>query len=250
MWFVEPGSSTPNPNVMLDFNIFTFNSRAFPGTDPLVVRTGDRVRLRFANLSMTDHPLHIHGHRFWVVETDGGQIPETGWWPETTLNIMPGTTRAVEFVADAPGDWAFHCHKSHHAMNAMSHGIPNVIGVDQRKVGENISELVPGYMAMGSEGMSEHAEHSKHHPGLPNTLPMMTGTGPFGPIGMGGMFSVVKVRDDVKQGDYRDPGSYKHPAGTLASEYTAEVPTAPRAAAPKADANTLQVRKPSGHTGH
>ena len=215
MWFIEPGSSTPNPSIMLDFNIFTFNSRAFPGTDPLVVRTGDRVRLRFANLSMTDHPLHIHGHRFWVVETDGGQIPETAWWPETTLNIMPGTTRAVEFVADAPGDWAFHCHKSHHAMNAMSHDIPNVIGVDQAEVGRKISDLVPGYMAMGSDGMSEHAEHSKHHPGLPNTLPMMTGTGPFGNIEMGGMFTVVKVRDGIKS--YEDPGWYTHPKGTVAA---------------------------------
>jgi len=83
-----------------------------------------------------------------------------------------------------------------------------------------------------------------------NTLPMMTGTGPFGPIGMGGMFSVVKVRDDVKRGDFKDPGSYKHPAGTLAGEYTVQMPEPVRATAPKADANTLQVRKPAAHEGH
>ena len=225
MWFVEPGTMTPNPNVMLDFNIFTFNSRAFPGIDPLVVRLGDHVRIRLANLSMTDHPIHIHGHRFWVVETDGGQIPKTAWWPETTLNIMPGTTRAVEFVADYEGDWAFHCHKNHHVMNAMGHEIPNVIGVKQDEVAEKISRLVPGYMAMGSDGMAEHAVHSKHMAGLPNTLPMMTGDGPFGPIEMGGMFTVVKVRKGLAS--YEDPGWYQHPPRTVAWKVGGESPDEP-----------------------
>ena len=58
------------------------------------------------------------------------------------------------------------------------------------------------------------------------------------------------MRDDVARGDYRDPGPYTHPAGTLASEYTAEMPEAPRAAAPQADGDTLKVRKPGGHAGH
>ena len=83
---------------MLDFDLFTFNGKAFPGTAPLVVRKDDRVRMRFANVSMTSHPLHIHGHRFWTVETDGGQIPENAWVPDTTLNIVAGQTRAVEFA--------------------------------------------------------------------------------------------------------------------------------------------------------
>lgn len=227
MWFIEPGTMTPNTAVMLDFNIFTFNSRAFPGTAPLVVRQGDRVRIRLANVSMTDHPIHFHGHRFWVVETDGGPIPRSAWWPETTLNIMPGTTRAVEFVADAPGDWPLHCHKNHHAMNAMGHDIPNVIGVDQEAVAEKIRALVPGYtMAMGSTGMAEHAEHGEHLTGLPNTLPMMTGRGPFGNIEMGGMFTVVKVREGITS--YEDPGWYEHPPRTVAWKVGAE--PAPEAA--------------------
>jgi len=83
-----------------------------------------------------------------------------------------------------------------------------------------------------------------------NTLPMMTGTGPFGPIGMGGMFSVVKVRDDLARGDYRDPGNYQHPAGTLAREYTAELPEPTRRAVLKPDPDALKVRKPEGHNGH
>ena len=215
MWSIEPGTMTPNPNVMLDFNIFTFNSRAFPGTDPMIVRLGDRVRIRTGNVNMTSHPLHIHGHRFWVVETDGGQIPESAWWPETTLDIMPGATRAVEFVADNPGDWAFHCHKGHHTMNAMGHDIPNVIGADQEALQKKLDALAPGAMAMGTSGMAEHALHAAHQQGLPNTLPMMTGAGPFGSIEMGGMFTVLKVRESLASYD-RDPGWYDYPKGTVA----------------------------------
>ena len=184
-WFVEPGTFTPNPSVMTDFNLFTFNSRIYPGTDPLVVKLGQRVRFSLANLSMDSHPIHFHGHRWWVVETDGGPIPKSAWWPETTVNVPPGTTRTVEFVADNPGDWAFHCHKNHHTMNAMNHGLPNMIGVNQK--GTKVDKVVPGYMPMGSSGMGEMTEMNMGAP--KNTLPMMTGTGPFGPIGMGGMFT-------------------------------------------------------------
>ena len=215
-WRIEPGTMTPNPSTMLDFNSFTFNGRAFPGTAPLVVKTGDRVRVRFANVSMDSHPIHFHGHRWWVTETDGGQIPESGWWPETTVNIPPGTTRTVEFVADNPGDWAFHCHKSHHAMNAMNHDVPNVLGVDQTKLKDALDRFVPGSMVMGSTGMAEHAEHAEHLAGaVPNTLPMMTGTGPFGPIEMGGMFTILKVRDRLDSYDV-DPGWYDYPVGSVA----------------------------------
>src|SRR5690606_12232236 len=76
----------------------------------------------------------------------------------------------------------------------------------------------PGYMAMGEAGMADHQDHvdAGHMPGPANTLPMMAGKGPFGNIGMGGMFTIIKVRDDLAPGDYRDPGWYAHPAGELA----------------------------------
>jgi FtsP/CotA-like multicopper oxidase with cupredoxin domain len=219
MWAIHPGTYRPDPMVMLDFDIFTFNGKAFPGTSPLVVRRNDRVRLRFANLSMTSHPIHVHGHRFWLVETDGGPVPASAWVPETTVSISAGQTRAVDFVADNPGDWPLHCHKSHHAMNAMGHDVPNPIGAETREVGRRVSRLVSGYLAMGSTGMAEHAEHSKFHELPENTLPMMTGDGPFGPIEMGGMFTVVKVRDGIDS--YADPGWYAHPDGTVARKVAA-----------------------------
>jgi FtsP/CotA-like multicopper oxidase with cupredoxin domain len=244
---IEPGSATPRVNTMLDFNLWTWNSRAFPGIEPFVARTGDRVRIRVGNLTMTNHPIHMHGPHFEVVGTDGGWVPKSARWPEVTTDIAVGQMRAFEFDALA-GDWAIHCHKSHHTMNAMGHNVPTMIGVDHRDVARKITGLIPDYMVMGDRGMHDMAEMEMPIPD--NTLPMMTGQGPFGAVGMGGMFSVVKVRDDIARGDFKDPGPYKHPAGTLASEYTAELPEAARAAAAKADAGTLQVRKPTGHAGH
>ncbi|HHT9114167.1 MAG: copper oxidase [Planctomycetes bacterium] len=211
-WFVEPGTSTPNPNIMTDFNLFTFNSRVFPGTAPLIVRLGDRVRIRIANLSMDSHPIHLHGYNFKITGTDGGRIPASGQWPETTVNVPPGTTRDVEFVASVPGDWVLHCHKNHHVMNAMSHTVPNMIGVKQSGVDRKVQNLLPDYMAMGESGMSEMAAMNMPLPR--NTLPMMTGKGPFGPLEMGGMFTVLKVREGITC--YDDPGWYQHPEGTVA----------------------------------
>jgi hypothetical protein len=209
---VHPGTYRPDPSIMLDFNMFTFNGRVFPGTEPLVVKTGDRVRIRIGNLSMDEHPIHLHGYTFHVTGTDGGAIPLSAQWPEATVLVPVGATRTIEFVADAPGDWAFHCHKSHHTMNAMGHGVPNVLGTKQSGLEEQMQKLLPGYMAMGEKGMAEHAEMQMQGP--PNTLPMMMGWGPYGNLEMGGMFTVLKVRDALTS--YADPGWYRQPAGTVA----------------------------------
>ena len=213
-WAIHPGTYRPDPSVMLDFNMFTMNGKVFPAIEPMVAKTGERIRIRMGNLSMDQHPMHIHGFAFKVTATDGGQIPEAGQWPQTTVPVPVGSTRDIEFIADEPGDWIFHCHKSHHTMNAMGHDIPNTLGVDQSEVGERIRSLLPGYMAMGEDGMAEHAMHGKYMSGPENTLPMMMGDGPFGPIEMGGMFTMIKVRDHLTS--YDDPGWYDHPKGTLA----------------------------------
>ncbi len=214
-WFVEPGTATPNPAIMTDFNLFTFNSRVWPGTDPWVVKKGERVRFSFGNLSMDSHPIHVHGYTFQEAGTDGGPTPKAARRPETTVNVPVGSTRTVEMVADVEGDWAFHCHKSHHTMNAMSHEIPNMIGVKQPpKLEEKVRAILPGYMAMGDTGMGNMMEMGRPK----NTLPMMTGDGPFGPVEMGGMFTVLKVRAGITS--YADPGWYKHPEGTVARKIT------------------------------
>ena len=107
-------------------------------------------------------------------------------------------------------------------MNAMGHDVPTLIGVDHRKVVRDITNVIPDYMVMGERGMADMAEMDMPLPD--NTAAMMTGKGPFGSVGMGGMFSVVKVRKDQKAGDYKDPGWYKHPAGEVAYEWTGSLP--------------------------
>ncbi len=218
---IDPGAYTPKIMTMTDFNLWSWNSRIFPGIDSLNVRKNDKVRIRVGNLTMTNHPIHIHGHEFEVTGTDGGPIPKSARWPEVTTDIAVGQMRQFEFLADEEGDWAFHCHKSHHTMNAMGHDVPTMIGVDHRQVVKKVTNLIPDYMVMGERGMADMAEMTMEIPH--NTAPMMTGEGPFGGVEMGGMFSVVKVRKDQKPGDYSNPGWYKHPEGTVAFEVNGPV---------------------------
>jgi manganese oxidase len=214
---IDAGAALPRVSEMTDFKIWAFNSRVFPGIDPLPVRLGDRVRLRMANLTMTNHPIHLHGHHFAVSGTDGGWVPESAQLRQATIDVPVGAIRAADFTADNPGDWAFHCHKSHHTMNAMGHNTQNFIGVNQKELAKSIRKLVPDYMAMGSAGMADMGAMEMPMPN--NTLPMMTGFGQFGPLEMGGMFTVMKVREGLPASDYKDPGPYRHPAGTVAYEF-------------------------------
>lgn len=219
-WAIKPGTRRPDPTVMNDFNVFTINGKVFPATAPLVVRAGQRVRIRLGNLGATDHhPFHIHGHAFRVTGTDAGRIPESAWVPETTVLVPVGSTRDIEFVADAPGDWPFHCHMTHHTMNQMGHGLPNMLGVKPGPLDGKVRKLLPDYMTMGESGMGNMGAMSEAMGVPPNSIPMLGGTGPFGPIDMGGMFTIVKVRDGITT--YEDPGWYRHPPGTVAERASA-----------------------------
>jgi FtsP/CotA-like multicopper oxidase with cupredoxin domain len=218
-WKIKPGTFRPDPNEMTDFNILTFNARCFPGTAALVAKLGDRVRIRLANLSaMEHHPIHLHGYQFRITETDGGQIPESAQQRETTALVQAGSTKTVEFVADEPGDWALHCHMTHHVMNQMGHNIPNMIGVMPDKLDEKVRNLLPGYMTMGHNGMGDMGEMGMAVPR--NSLSMVGGRGPFDYITMGGMFTIFKVRERLT--NYDDPGWYEHPQGSCAEAASAE----------------------------
>jgi manganese oxidase len=257
-WSIRPGTGRPDPNEMADFNVLTINARAWPGTDPLVVRTGQRVRMRIANLSAMDHhPFHVHGHFFRVTETDGGRIPVAGQWPETTVLVPTGSSRTIEFVADNPGDWAMHCHMTHHVMNQMGHAAPNMVGVDPKLLDDRIKPLVPGYMTMGHDGMADHGQHIAHGMPVPdNSIPMVGGEGPFGYVTMGGMFSILKVRDGLRS--FEDPGWYSHPPGTVASAASAQelardgvdAPASPAAAQPGGHDHSGHDHSGHDHSGH
>ena len=226
-WALHPGTYRPDPSIMQDFDLWSFNSKVYPATAPLLAKTGERVRIRLGNLSMWNHPMHLHGHRFWVTGSDGDRWPRSSWRPEVTHIVGVGQMRDFEFIADNPGDWAFHCHMSHHTMNAMGHGIPNMLGVDQSGVEEKIRSMLPGYMAMGRTGMDGMSDMAGMMGGPANTLPMGGGKGPFGSVDMGGMFTVLKVRDELK--GHADPGWYRHPKGTLAYRVSSDPALVPAA---------------------
>ena len=215
-WAIEAGTARPNTLVMNDFNILTINGKVFPSTSPLVCKTGDKVRLRLGNLGAMDHhPMHIHGYHFRITATDGEDIPLSAQWPETTALVAVGQTRNIELITDAPGDWAFHCHMTHHVMNQMGHQFPNMVGMKTDGVEEQVRPLLPAYMSMGHTGM-DMGKMAEVMPYPKNTISMKGATGQFGDyISMGGLFTVVKVRDQLRNYD-EDPGWYKHPAGTVA----------------------------------
>jgi FtsP/CotA-like multicopper oxidase with cupredoxin domain len=218
-WRIDPGASRPNPIEMVEFNILTMNSKVYPATQPLVAKLGQRVRIRFGNLGAMDHhPIHLHGFQTVLTETDGGLISESARYSANTVLVPVGSTRAIEFIADNPGDWPMHCHMTHHVMNQMGHNVPNMVGVNAEGMGTKISRLLPAYMTMGETGMGDMGDMQMPVP--KNSIPMLMGKGQFGVVDMGGMFTLVKVRDQLH--GYDDPGDYKFPPGTLAAAATAD----------------------------
>ena len=206
---VPIGAHRADPLAMNDFNVLTFNGKSYPATEPLVAELGDRVRIRIGNLGPMDHhPIHFHGHAFEVVATDGGPVPPSARVPETTVLVPVGTVRVIEFIAARPGDWALHCHMTHHAMNQMGHAAANFVGADPQGLGAKLSRVVPGYMTMGQAGMNEMSQMRMPQPA--NAISMVGGKGPHGVIDMGGMFTIVKIRDRLHAGT--DPGWYAAPA--------------------------------------
>lgn len=217
-WKIEVGARRPDPNEMTEMNVFTLNGRSFPGTESIVAQKGERVRLRIGNLStMSHHAIHLHGFQFQVTATDGGLIPEAGRWPETTVHVPTGSTRTIEFIADESGDWVMHCHMLHHVMTQMGHKFGNLIGMDEEGLNKKIRKLIPGYMVMGTAGMGDMGDMGMAVP--PNSLPMVGGPGPHDYITMGGMFTILKVRDTLPPGG-GDPGWYDAPPGTRSTNAT------------------------------
>jgi FtsP/CotA-like multicopper oxidase with cupredoxin domain len=117
-WAILPNNTVPN-TLAMEFNWLTFNGKAGPACTPMIVRHGERVRIRLVNLGMDHHPIHIHGNQFYVTGTEGGRIPETAWYPGNTVLVGVAQARDIEFEAKHLGDWMIHCHLPHHMMNQM-----------------------------------------------------------------------------------------------------------------------------------
>jgi hypothetical protein len=151
---------------------------------------------------------------FKVTATDGGFIPEAAQWPEATVLVPVGSVRVIELVADEPGDWAMHCHMTHHVMTQMGHGVPNMIGAQTQALDARLGRVVPQAMTMGQTGMGAAMEM----PIPTNSVAMRTAMGPYGAIGMGGMMTIIKVREHPTEADAKTP--YALPSGTQADKAT------------------------------
>ena len=213
-WAVPPGAVTPNVMTM-DLNYFTFNSCFYPKTEPLVVKEGEKVRIRFGNLSLIPHPIHLHGYEFTVTRMGAKRLPKSAQYTDVTVNVPVGTTRDIEFIADNLGDWAMHCHITHHAaMNGMGDTKAVMLNAELGEIAERIAKLIPGYAQMGVTGFG--MMFTKHHQMMPrpaNFVPWGA-PGQFGVLELSGMFTVLKVRKHLE--NYNDPGWYSHPPHTTA----------------------------------
>ena len=118
-WAILPNNTIPN-TLAMEFNWLTLNGKSGPATTPLLCKIGERVRVRFVNLGMDHHPMHLHGHQFTVTGTEAGRIRTTAVEPMNTVLVGVAQARDIEFVANNPGDWHLHCHLPHHMMNQMA----------------------------------------------------------------------------------------------------------------------------------
>jgi FtsP/CotA-like multicopper oxidase with cupredoxin domain len=111
-----------------DPDVFTINGKSAPRTlhpekgSPMIVERGDTVRVHYINAGYMNHPLHLHNHRFEVVEKDGGTVPEAARYKQDVTDVAPAERHTIEFEADSdPGIYLMHCHKVNHVMNGESY---------------------------------------------------------------------------------------------------------------------------------
>ena len=209
-WAVLPGNSVPN-TASMEYNWLTFNGVSAPATTPLIVRLRSRVRLRFVNLGMDHHPIHLHGHQFVITGTEGGRAPETTWYPMNTVLVGVAQARVVEFEAKYPGTWMIHCHLPHHMMNSMM----DLLRDRQIQTANSTDEKAMQQMQSLSERLGvEHVHHSpvsedaNRVPGFPQDAfmemamdeavarPETSGLPRNWSAGMMGMMTMVRVLPD------------------------------------------------------
>jgi plastocyanin len=97
------------------YDAFTINGRAFPLTEPVYVKKGEKVRIRFINTGYQSHFMHTHSHKFRVITRDGAYVDE----PQSIDTVHVGPAQRVDVIlyADNPGIWPFHCHRLNHVAN-------------------------------------------------------------------------------------------------------------------------------------
>jgi hypothetical protein len=179
-WALLPNNSVPN-TLSMEFNWLTMNGRTGPDITPLLCKQGERVRIRFVNMGMDHHPMHMHGHQWVTTGTEGGRVPEAAWTPGNTELVGVAQARMLEFDAKYIGDWMLHCHLPHHMMNQMismvgpmSHGPDGLhtgLGMEEgmgivRAGGATAEELGPAFGRSLGHG-TERDRATSHLAGQP-----------------------------------------------------------------------------------
>jgi FtsP/CotA-like multicopper oxidase with cupredoxin domain len=203
---ILPNNTVPN-TMNMEYNWLLLNGKAGPAATPLIVRQGDRVRIRFVNLGMDHHPLHIHGYTFQVTGTEGGRIPETAWWPGTTVLVGVAQARDIEITADRIGDWMLHCHLPHHMMNQMSSNV----GTMTRRPGQPAGVDMNTGMGMlqgtpGAPTGDDYGTSLGRGMGFGSTADMATANGPMGQHAMDSMPGMTHMDVDVTPNANSVPG--------------------------------------------
>lgn len=118
-WTVKQGYTFPSmPMEGLMPNFFTINGKAYPSTETINAKVGEKIRFRFIGSNNAFiHPMHIHGGPFKIVATDGNPLPVAAQIEKDTVNVAPGERYDVIWTAREKGKWLLHCHIAHHATN-------------------------------------------------------------------------------------------------------------------------------------
>ncbi|MCE9508552.1 MAG: multicopper oxidase domain-containing protein, partial [Alphaproteobacteria bacterium] len=129
---------------------WTMNGKKFEDSEPINLRYGERVRLKFTNETMMAHPMHLHG---MFVQLENGQ-PAEKLPNKHTVIIPPGQSYSVLLTADEPGEWAFHCHLLYHMMTGMM----NKVVVAKFDPAQPLTPIKsPPPMPMSPDGGHQHA---------------------------------------------------------------------------------------------
>ncbi len=156
-WAILPNNTIPN-TLSMEFNWLTFNGKAGPAMTPLLCKVGERVRIRLVNLGMDHHPIHLHGHQFYVTGSEGGRYRRTAEEPGNTVLVGVAQARDIEFVANNPGDWHLHCHLPHHMMNQMASMVGPMMSGGMTSGGMRSGSMNSGMGILTSGGaLSENA---------------------------------------------------------------------------------------------
>jgi manganese oxidase len=202
---VLPNNPTPN-SMSMEYNWLTLNGKSGPANTPLIVRQGERVRLRLINLGMDHHPIHMHGHQFVITGTEGGRQPRATWGPNNTVLVGVAQSRNVEFVATNPGDWMIHCHMPHHMMNQMS----SMAGPMTRRAGMPAGAGMEEGMGMLRGGAATAAENGPsmgRGMGAGSALEQQTANGAMSPPSSGQAMPGMQMgQADVRKDANSVPG--------------------------------------------